>query len=266
VIIHYQVTYEEFTEASKALAVVKAKSNATQRGISIALIVVYFYVATMFWSWVPGTDGLLVFVHLILPIILGLGVCIVVAIISSLLAGKLPKITWRGLVFLGVLTLLVAEVFGMRALHRLTHPGVAAGVSLDWKLLLPHSTWLFFLTWFVILVFNKQRRDVRKLWDSQPAFHRLKTADVSAEGVVISDDKTRLEYRWQAFVGWRETKNLFMLVTSPKTSQFLPKRAFAGEEELSAMRAICELIPKSANAAFPVEPMPSTPPPLEFRA
>jgi hypothetical protein len=263
--IQYQVTFEEFTEASKALAVVKAKTNGTQRAINFAVIVAYFYFATMFWSWVPGMNALLVFVHLILPIILGLGVCIVVAVISSLVAGKLPKVTWRGLIFLGVLAMLIAEVFGMRALDHLAHRGVATGISLDWKLLLPHSTWLFFLTWFLIIVFNKQRRDVRKLWDSQSSLHRLKTADISAEGVVISNDKTRLEYHWQAFAGCRETKNLFVLLTSPKTLQFLPKRAFAGEEELSAMRALCELIPKSASAAFPVVPALTTPPSLEFR-
>jgi hypothetical protein len=260
VTIQYQVIYEEFIEASKALAAVKAKSSGTQRGINIALIVVYFYVATMFWSWVPGMDGLLVFVHLILPIILGLAACILVSITSSLVAGKVPKVTWQGMVFLGVLALLVAEIFGMRALHRLTHPGVASRISLDWKLLLPHSTWLFFLTWFLIVVFNKQRKGARKLWDGQPAFHRLKTADISAAGVVISDDQTRLEYRWPGFAGWRETKNLFLLLTSSKTSWFLPKRAFPGEEELKAMRALCELIPKSADVAFPVGP--ASPPPL----
>ena len=48
--IQYQVTFEEFTEASKALAVVKAKTNGTQRAINFAVIVAYFYFATMFWS------------------------------------------------------------------------------------------------------------------------------------------------------------------------------------------------------------------------
>jgi hypothetical protein len=88
----------------------------------------------------------------------------------------------------------------------------------------------------------------------------LKTLDISAEGVVLSDDKTRLQYSWLAFVGWQESKTIFLLKNSLKTAVFLPKRAFPGDEELNAMRALCELIPTSTDVAFPVvidaEPQP----------
>jgi len=198
-------------------------------------------------------NGFLVFFHLVSPIIMGLLIIGLVAIFSNLWAGKLPNVTWRTLIPTGVLLLLAAEIFGMRAMDRLAHPNAQARSFIDWKLLMPHSTWLFFLTWLLIVTFNKQRRNLRMLWDIQPSLHRLKTADISAEGVTISDNKTRLEFSWQAFVGWRETKKLFMLLTSSKSSHFLPKRAFAGDEELNAMRALCELIPKDAGAAFPIE-------------
>ncbi|MGA3068031.1 MAG: YcxB family protein, partial [Tepidisphaeraceae bacterium] len=65
-------------------------------------------------------------------------------------------------------------------------------------------------------------------------------------------------------VGFQETKTLILLLASQSTGLYIPKRAFNGDEELNAMRALSELMPKPDAAAFllepTVDPSPAAPP------
>jgi hypothetical protein len=134
-----------------------------------------------------------------------------------------------------------------------------------WTLLLPHTTWLFFVAWITILTVKGQRNKTKILWDEQPSLHRAKTVEISAEGVVITDTVSRSEVHWNGFVGWQETKRLFVLFYSEHRILFFPKSAFASTEELEGMRALARFIPASAATAFPViqpDAGISTPPPL----
>jgi len=264
VLIQYQNTFDEYSEVARVLAAAKKKPSASRRLTGMALYAVFFYAATMFWTSYAGLNGVRVFANLVAPVILGLALIGTVATFNSFMSGKFPKVTWRTVSLIGVIGLLVAEFYGLRLLERATGFRTTAASMLNWRMLMPHTTWLFFLAWINIITLRNQKKTLRALWDTQPSLHRMKTTDVSAEGVIISDDKTRLQYAWGAFVGWEETKNLFVLKTSSNMASFLPKRAFGGDEELNAMRALCELIPRSSSPAFPVvtSTTPPAPPPV----
>jgi hypothetical protein len=259
--VQYQNTFEEFVEASVALAA-RRKRKSRRFGVLWIVMSGYFFLAAL----LPGALGVsnrgtLIF-HFFAPVVLG-GIDVVLVLCVMLLKqGKLPRIGWRGLLSLTPFLFLAAIwVFDVE-LSRSINPQLF-GADWYWKLLAPHTTWLFFLTLFVIMAVRRLRKHRQTLWEQQPSLHRAKSTDISAEGVTISDGVTRYECRWAAFVGWTETKALFVLFPSELQTIFLPKRAFASPEELDAMRALAGLIASSKAGGFPVvHAVSELPPPL----
>jgi hypothetical protein len=84
-------------------------------------------------------------------------------------------------------------------------------------------------------------------------YQRPKSADISAEGLVITDEFARLEYQWRAFQRGEETASLFLLFIGPAQFLMIPKRAFRNADELNGMRALLELIPGVRGGGFPVQ-------------
>ena len=61
---------------------------------------------------------------------------------------------------------------------------------------------------------------------------------MAATGVVIEHALARLEYRWGAFAGYKETDNLILLYLSPYVILMIPKRAFAEPGQLAVFKGL----------------------------
>jgi hypothetical protein len=78
---------------------------------------------------------------------------------------------------------------------------------------------------FVYIPF-KLRRDFRK----HPNFARECQVHVDDDGLRSQSDVSTGETKWEAFVKFRETPNLFMLYLGGRMSKVIPKRAFAASQ------------------------------------
>jgi hypothetical protein len=86
-------------------------------------------------------------------------------------------------------------------------------------------------------------------------------ADVDAAGVSLQSRLYRAHYHWEAVTRFRETRRLFLLFVGPNSAMVLPKRGFATQEELDAMRAMAQKLAGHPGAGFPVVPPPRAPSP-----
>ena len=90
--------------------------------------------------------------------------------------------------------------------------------------LLPFSVIIF----WVLLRFVYRplwfRRDFRK----NPNFTREQTVRIDEDGLSYKNEVAQSEIKWSAFTRFRETANLFMLYSSARLFQVVPKRAFEG--------------------------------------
>jgi hypothetical protein len=199
----------------------------------------------------PGQVPVMMF-HICMPFVLAGVVVVAVILIAPLLHGKSPSVPLKLLARLLVLLIPAAMVFALFKFDSMFfHP---SSDGLDWRLLLPHSTWLFLVAWLTVVTIRSRAKQRATVWNERASLTRHKTVDITADGIGIRDAVTQGQYRWEAFVDFEETKKLFLVYESPKSAHFFPKRAFKGEEELSAMRALAELIPRVSNAAFPMQP------------
>jgi hypothetical protein len=263
-IIQYQNTFEDFVEATEALTARKAKKRRANAWVSTVVIVVFFFAATWFYQTVAHLDQFMVLFQLLAPVAASIAVVAVVICIMSLLAGKVPRGAFRAAIRLSFFFLMLIPILVMYKFLHTVNPR-APRFILQWTTLLPHTIWLFFVVWITVVTIKSQRNLRKRLWDEQQYLHRAKTADISAAGVILSDSRSRAEYDWHALVGWQETKTLFVLFPSEHNVVFLPKHAFASDEELEAMRALARFIPVASAPAFAVvqpDAISSNPPPL----
>jgi hypothetical protein len=262
-IIQYQNTLEEYVEAMESLAARKAKKRRANARLYTAGMVALYFAAIWFYESISHIDEYVVLFHLLVPIAFSVAIVVMVLCITSMIAGRLPRIKLRAALGLGFFVLAVVILFFLYENSRTINPQ-SPPFLWSWTLLLPHTTWVFFVVWIAVATIRGQRSKIKRTWDEQPTFHRAKTADISAEGVVVTDVVSRVEVHWNGFVGWEETKTLFVLFLSEHQALFPPKHAFASEEEREAMRALARFIPTN-SAAFPIiqsDAAPSTTPPL----
>lgn len=226
-------------------------------------MVVFYFAAIGFYQSVEHVDLFVVLFDLFAPIALTIGIVALVLCITAIKARRLPRIRLRAVFGAFVFLLGTIPALLLYKSSRITNPTSPAFVW-TWTLLLPHATWLFFVTWLTIVTIRGTAQKRKRIWEEQPSLQRLKTADISAEGIIISDIVSHHEIRWEGFVGWQETKTIFSLFVSEHQAMFFPKTAFASDEEREAMRALARLIPTRPSTAFPVlqpdAPSPQPPP------
>ena len=74
------------------------------------------------------------------------------------------------------------------------------------------------------------RRNVKTQFESSPAMRDPKSIIFNDEGLSGSSDLGEGSTKWEAFIEAAETKEFIFLFTSNKSAQFVPKRAFTGEQ------------------------------------
>jgi hypothetical protein len=257
VTIQYQNTIDEFTEASEALATRKARKNPVRRSLSRVALIVFWLIFAGIISAICARNSPEAVFHIWFPVFFWLIVIFIVACFK-LFRSKQSGTRLRSGAFLGLLGL-AAILFLIEFLTDHANPSTAP--TLRWAWLLPHVGWLFLAAWLLVATIKSQLKQRKSLWDGQATYHRAKTADISADGIVVTDLVSRQEYRWQAFVGWQETDSLIVIFISDFQLLFFPKKAFKSTEELDAMRALTNLISAAPSSAFPVVSA-NMPPPL----
>jgi hypothetical protein len=259
VTIHYQNTRDEYLEASEALTTRWARKSVATRLLFAGSFAIYAMICTIVMTTTGAANSLSLTFHLWFPMAFYV-IVIFVATLVKLFRSKIPGTRRRaGISLLLFLGLMVTSLYEMVVLSHQGNPSSAA--TWKWGWLVPHASWLFLTTTVLVATIVNQRALRKNMWAGQATLHRAKAAEISAEGLCITDAVSRLEYRWQAFAGWQETKSLFVIFMSQYQVIFLPKHAFGSAELLDAMRALAGLIPTTTSSAFQVV-QPNSPPPL----
>ena len=139
------------------------------------------------------------------------------------------------------------------------------GASLISAILAPFLPWLVFFIFAAVHIRRLNRNQFRAMWDADPTVHTPRTLTPYAEGIAIADPFSQTHARWQAFVAFDETKDLFLLYVGRFMPYIIPKRAFPTQAEVDQFRALCQHSISPRPAAFPILPPTSTqpiPPPL----
>jgi hypothetical protein len=86
------------------------------------------------------------------------------------------------------------------------------------------------------------RKEVfRTNFENQPTAGQATITEVAAHGLTIqAGEICRIEYRWAALYRWTETRDLFVLFTSPEQFEMIPKRAFANRPQIEDFRRLLQ--------------------------
>ena len=107
-------------------------------------------------------------------------------------------------------------------------------IGAEW--LLAIVPWLLMIAFICFFVIRNIRGRAETLWKKDPRWQQPKTAELTDEGLRISDSMGDIFVRWPYFVAWAETDNLLLLVEPDEARVMIPKRAARNESELNALR------------------------------
>lgn len=257
-IIQYQNTREEYLEASQALALRKRKKPGIVRWITAAAFFLYGIIGVSVGLMAPPQNSLETTFNLWFPMIV-IFIIVFFTTLATMFRSRRPGVPLRAIISL--ILICVSAVWVIIGFRFGSPPNPNSGSALHWSMLLPHVGWLFLTAIFLVVAFAGRRAQKIGMWEGQPSLHRPKTAEITAQGVIIKDPVSIYDFRWEFFVGWHETKTLIVLFMSDYQVIFFPKHAFQSPEELETMRSLANLIPATRSSAFPVvESANSTPP------
>ena len=166
-----------------------------------------------------------------------------------------------------VVMMMFAVPYGRGAAPATGDPAPATAANRAMSYVAPALPWVMILSFAFFFFRRVMKHQRRVLWEADPAIHRPRTITPYAEGLGVSDPFSQTHIQWQGFVGFEETRNLFLLYIGRFTAYFIPKRAFPGQAEVEQFRALCQHSVSCAQMGFPVLPAapaarPQMPPPL----
>jgi hypothetical protein len=94
--------------------------------------------------------------------------------------------------------------------------------------------WLI-LTAFLRLFFSRQQ-SILRLWNANSVLRSPATADFDPAGLTVTQEFISVHFQWPHFATFRETTNLFLLITRDNNIHFFPKRALPDPQSLDALR------------------------------
>ncbi len=180
-LIQYQNTFEEYVEASEALAARKRKKRRANAWVYTLVMVVFFFAAMWLYQTVGHVNQFVVTFQLFAPIAFSFAIVAIVLCVASVMSGRLPRGASPA-VRLGVFLLMLTPVFILYRSFPTINPRSPRFIW-HWTLLLPHTTWLFFVAWITILTVKGQRNKTKILWDEQPSLHRAKPLRFPPKGL-----------------------------------------------------------------------------------
>lgn len=112
-----------------------------------------------------------------------------------------------------LLTSLLALLLNRRAA---TTPAALAGIA-------------FGAVWFAFMLFGP-RFSSRRQFRNHPTAQSPITMEASEAGLEIHSAHTDSKVAWSAYVGWGESKSVFVIMPQPRIYIVIPKRAFSEEQ------------------------------------
>ena len=92
-----------------------------------------------------------------------------------------------------------------------------------------------------MLVMRNYKNAYHALWKTYKPLRLLHTTEIDAKGIAYDAVIVRAHWDWEALSTWLETPGLFMICVSAGSYIWLPKRAFAGEQEIQSMRDLLQI-------------------------
>jgi hypothetical protein len=149
--------------------------------------------------------------------------------------------------------------------------------AIEWRggrfsaLMIAFVPWLVALFAMAAILRMYNRAVIRNSWEKNPSLHRPYTMELDDERVVTQSLNRLTSYQWSAFLRFRETENLFILVIEDSTFLMVPKRNLSDPAMMVEFRALLQThiaegyfltVPQGA---FPVVSAATLPPPLASR-
>lgn len=97
---------------------------------------------------------------------------------------------------------------------------------------------LITFTGLFYLVNCQMKLRAKKQLGDNPSLQGPVEVELNEEGLSWTGTDHRGQSTWSAFVNFLESDNLFVIFYSPQLARILPKRGFASEADVSAMREI----------------------------
>lgn len=99
---------------------------------------------------------------------------------------------------------------------------------------------------FVVYAFPKMlKKNCEKQLESNKALQKGLKYIINSDGINCTGDFGNSTYKWQDLYTVRETKKCFLLYLANNQAYYLPKRCFAGEEEMNLARELFKQIPEN---------------------
>jgi hypothetical protein len=98
------------------------------------------------------------------------------------------------------------------------------------------APWVYVITWFLLLAKMGHRDQARLSWKISPLYRLEHTACLNDDGVAIQTSASSSRYAWSVFIGFNESPNLLLLITSGGSFFMIPKRALPADANLDTLR------------------------------
>ena len=111
----------------------------------------------------------------------------------------------------------------------------------------PLTNWIYLLVALAVgiaLTFGGRRaykNAYDALWKTYKPLRLLHTTEIDGKGISYDAVIVRAHWDWEALSAWLETPGLFMVSVSAGSYIWIPKRAFAGEQEIQGMRDLLQI-------------------------
>jgi hypothetical protein len=259
-LIQYQNTLDDYREMSDAIAAARRPVNSPWQIVILVIVFgLYYAVTRILWQKAGDEDGQMAWMNMWIAIVAFGFIWLALSLPASFRARRFPWLTRRQAIALSTFILLIAALIFQHWMNAKFNPRSAHATRLTWQTLLPHSIWLLLLVYVSAIAAHNHSTSMPRKWENRPDLHRHQTVDISAEGLTLSDTVSRHDLQWPAFVKGEETRQLFLLFTWESSGLMVPKRAFASDEELDAMRNLMKLIPSTQSTGFQVLPLSNAP-------
>jgi hypothetical protein len=267
--LDYTLTYDEFAEAHRAhrtpIRTQKPRSWRTLLGgIATALGLLIFLALTTLRpipNTPPGRHEF--FIDPTIPIVLIPHAC--VAAFLWLVFRRSPALRKSACLIYLALALGAALVAYSNYLDRQLPPPPPPPPSPNsnsLQLFLPLLSWILVFAAVWVALYRILRNFGRAEWDGNPSLQHPVKLTITPTTLVFRQQDRQTEYRWPAFVKYRQSPNLFLLYVSESGFEIIPRRAFADLLELHAFEELLRSTLPTPDPTSIIPPRILPPPPL----
>ena len=172
-------------------------------------------------------------------------------------SGKFRRETfvWVLLIGLAILLILLLRQHQASTPPPAPVPSTPAPADDVMQFVVPVLPWVFIFAFVWFFVYRRLRGNYQRTFDDTPALHRVRTVQVSDEGITMTEPTFSYRATSAHYTRFAETPNLFLLFISNNAAEFIPKRIFTNEFAMQEFRALLQQNINPAKRAFEVLPV-----------